>query len=391
MPQLLTITSVVDASSGGGRHVLSLLTGLRRDGRDVAAILFQEGSLADRLRQAGVAVHVCRIRGQFDWVGAACLRSLVKELRPSLVHTHGERAAFAGNWVAKSLRVPNIVSTIHRSIPRTVSWRAPQRRLYTWLEDLSLRRATTAIIAVSEAMRAELVRRGHDAHKITVIYHGVQSPSWDGVMRSKRDALELRARLELSQDAFVVGSVGRLTKEKGYQQLVVAMARVRCEVPTSVLVLVGDGPERTALEGQCRASGVADAVRFVGRQSPVDPWLASFDAFVLPTQWDSFGLALVEAMGLGIPVIATDAGGPAEIVEHGVSGLLVPPGDAEALAGAILYLREHRDLAQRMGACGRKVVCTRFTEDEMVSRTGALFAELLQLRWRGSGTKELAR
>ena len=168
------------------------------------------------------------------------------------------------------------------------------------------------------------------------------------------DAAEIRARIGLPAGAPVAGVVGRLEARKGHRFFLEAMRRVVDRVPAAMGLIVGEGKEKETLLAQRDALGLHDAVRIVGYWPDLTEALAALDVFVLPSLMEGHPLAILEAMAAGKPVVATDVGGNAEAVEPDATGLLVPPADAEALAGAIVSLLEEPERARQLGAAGRR-------------------------------------
>ena len=186
------------------------------------------------------------------------------------------------------------------------------------------------------------------AHRITVVYNGMEP------MNPVPDEARARTRLELGlEDNPVCLMVARLHEEKGHRFLFEAIPSILARVGKATFLLAGDGPHRAQLEQEVAARGLQDCVRFLGRRN-VMPALISLSAVVmLPSLAESFGFALVEAMWLGKPVVGSRVGGIPEVVQDGKSGLLVPPGNSEDLAEAVIRVLRNRELALALGQAGR--------------------------------------
>jgi glycosyltransferase involved in cell wall biosynthesis len=374
--RLFMVTCVSDVNCGGGNHIFNLTTGLQKLGCDVHVICFEAGSLMNALRDAGVPTLLSPIRGKSDLHGWGKLRQLLQIERPFIVHSHGERGTFMATWAARTVGIPVRIATVHRSIPQTGSWTWPLRRLYTLAETCTLRVATTGVVTVSESLRSDLIRRGAGVSgRIVAIPNGTRMLESSCIADLRQQSKALRRGLALADDAYVIGTVGRLAREKGLEYAIEAMAAVLERVPHAVLIIVGDGPRRDTLVAQVKAMRLEASVRFVGHQTDVDRWLALFDLFVLSTPWEAFGLALIEAMRFSIPVIATNRAGPAEIIENQQSGILVAPGDSGALARAIIVLSKDPERAARIGRSGFDRVQQFYSVDKMVEATLALYDE----------------
>jgi glycosyltransferase involved in cell wall biosynthesis len=214
------------------------------------------------------------------------------------------------------------------------------------------------------------VRRiGVPRAKVVVIPNGVDFPD----QGASPDRSIAREALGLPVDGVLVGSVARLDPVKRLDVLLKALAALG----GARAVIVGYGPQERQLTEMAAELGLNERVRFVGYQQDVWPWLAACDVFVLSSDWEGMPNAVLEAMGAGLPVVATAAGGTLDVVVDGVTGLLVPPRDATALASALERLIHDPNLRRTMGAAGRRRAQEFFSAQHMVERTQALYAELL--------------
>ena len=186
----------------------------------------------------------------------------------------------------------------------------------------------------------------------------------------------MRNRLALPQDALVVGIVANLRAIKNHWLLLDAMASLRARFPNVILVMMGDGPERAALEARVAALGIADAVRFAGMQPNLPNPHRLFDISVLSSVSEGFPNSIVEAMAAARPVVATSVGGVRDAVEHGVNGLLVQSGDRAAFADAVGRLLESAEQRSAMGAAGQQMARARFTAAVVVPMVSALYRQL---------------
>jgi glycosyltransferase involved in cell wall biosynthesis len=219
-----------------------------------------------------------------------------------------------------------------------------------WLDHASARALCRVVITVSEAQRRVYQRAaGVKAERIQTCRHGVDT----AVFRPDPAARErLRATLGLEPGALVFAVVALLRPGKGHADLLHALARVRLRAPAVRVLAAGDGVERPRLEALAAGLGVADLVRFLGARSDVPALLAASDAYVHPSLAEALPTSVLEAMAVGLPVVATDVGGVPEIVAHERTGLLVPAGRPDRLADAMLRLTDPA-LRVAMGAAGR--------------------------------------
>jgi glycosyltransferase involved in cell wall biosynthesis len=173
----------------------------------------------------------------------------------------------------------------------------------------------------------------------------------------------------------VVGTLGRLTEQKGHRTLLQAVASLVRNVPNLVLLLAGAGPLRAELESEAARLGLADHVRFLGMRRDRATLYAAMDIFVLPSRWEGLSLALVEAMGAGRAIVATEVGGNPEVVRHRQTGLLVPPVDAGALSDALLTLATDRQLRASLGDAAAADARMRFSIERHVTELAALYRQ----------------
>jgi len=178
-------------------------------------------------------------------------------------------------------------------------------------------------------------------------------------------------------DAPLVGIVARLVPIKAHDVFLAMAARVRQTYSTAVFVIVGDGELRTSLEQRAVDLGLAGAVRFLGWRADIDRLYADIDVVVLTSRNEGSPVALIEAMAAGVPVVSTEVGGVADVVQHGATGLLAPMDDDAALARHVVTLLGDRDLGRRMGQRGRAIVAATYSADRLVSDIEALYEELL--------------
>lgn len=280
------------------------------------------------------------------------LYSLLKKGSYDLVHTHGYFADICGLSASFILGIRGI-STCHGFINNDF-----KLRIYNSLDRYALR-LCRKVIAVSEEIKTELVRSGLRDSKIIVIPNAVSSPIAEDKFCSRRK--QRRFLLHVAANEHVIGYLGRLSSEKGLAHLVEAFEEIIRTRMGVKLVIVGDGPERGALEQRVRAKRIVDKVVFAGFQTEPEDWYPAFDTFVLPSLTEGTPLALLEAMAAGVPVIASAVGGVPKIVTDGVNGMLVEPGDPSAITEKLRIVLENSELAWRIGRAGMETVKTEYS------------------------------
>jgi len=278
----------------------------------------------------------------------------------AMVHTHLFHADLYGTLAARAAGVTPIVSTKHGFNP----WRS--RRLYATL-DRTAARLQSRIITISDAIGRWLVAtEGLPAAKMQTIHYGLDGSE----LQRGLAAVPMRGEGR-GLGTPVVGTVTRLLEQKGVHVLIAAFAACVRRHPTASLVIAGDGPARADLERLAGECGVGDRVHFLGYvgHPQVLRWIESFDIFAFPSFGEGFGLAILEAMLLGKPVVASDVMAIPEIAGDDTTGVLVPPGDVRALAGAIDALLSDPARRRDLGSAGRRRAELRFTVERMVHQT----------------------
>jgi glycosyltransferase involved in cell wall biosynthesis len=359
------VVEVMATGTNGGaqEHVYNLVNRLDRDFYDVSVVSLSPGSAVRRLQRAGF--HVTVIDAADDAIATAALTAHLADIRPDVIHNHMYRAEVVGTKAAIALgeaghRRPWVVSTVHSSRIRSPEDQAELRRLTPDMDHL---------VVVSRAIDEKVVAEGRTGAPRTLIYNGVDLERYD----HQEPCCTLREEYGMDADAEIVGVVGRLELEKGHPTLLEAWPLVLAEMPCAYLVIVGEGSRQEALHQIAREQGVERHVIFTGRRDDIPAITAALDVAVLPSYREAQGLTILEAMALGRPVVASNVGGIPEMIEDGVTGLLVPPHDPPALASAIVRLLGDHQLADMLGRAGHDQVHERFCIQLMVNAVQALY------------------
>jgi glycosyltransferase involved in cell wall biosynthesis len=285
------------------------------------------------------------------------------------------RFAFGQLLTCALLAVPTVV--VFQLVPTDVEPLRRQLEPRGWLFRLAKRRQTW--IAVSEHARVTVARLFDvPVESIGRIYNGVDVEAYTGAS-STREVEEIRESLGLTRGDIVILSVGRLTSQKGFPDLLVAFANVVRDREAVRLLIAGDGPERGQLERLISSLQLTDRVRLLGNVERPDLLYRAADLFVLPSQYEGFPFAMLEAMAAGLPVVATRFGGADEMVEHGREGLLVSSGDVDGLAGAIQATLGNRGRMASM-AQNARLKSERFSKTMMLEQTLAVLDQAASSR-----------
>jgi glycosyltransferase involved in cell wall biosynthesis len=375
---------VNDLALGGAQRVLlDQAAGLDRRVHEplVASLeLDPAGALVRAFNDAGIQVWRLRRAGEPVAFAVPRLVTLLERTRPAVVHTHLAAAGVAGRIAARAVTRARVVSTLHNlSDWQERAWH-PLRRL----DRASLGRAD-AIVAVSDAVRMAFVRRCPTLAATTLtIRNGVDVRAFATTPAMHAAA---RARFGYGPDEVVVGVVARLERRKGVDVLVRALARARGTTRALRLHVVGDGPERDALESLARAHGIVRAVRFAGRDPDVRSHLAAFDLFAAPSRSEGLGLALIEALAAGVPALGASVGGIPELLAGAACARLLPPGDEAAWTAALLELASDH-VTRAVMAREAPAWAGRFSLDASVRSLEALYGRLLSAAVPGAAGED---
>jgi glycosyltransferase involved in cell wall biosynthesis len=363
--QRVRVVQVMATGSNGGaqEHVHNLVNRLEPDFYDVSIVSLSPGSAVRKLQRAGFEVTV--IDEPDDVIATATLAAHLADARPDVVHNHMFRAEIVGTKAAIALataghRRPWVISTVHSSRVRSAEDQEQLRRLTPSMDRL---------IVVSKAIEEKVLEEGRLGAKRVLVYNGVDLERYDHL----EPCCTLREEYRMDPDSPIVGVVGRLELEKGHPTLLEAWPMVLEQVPNAYLIIVGEGSRLDALHQIASEQGIERHVIFTGRRDDIPAVTAALDVAVLPSYREAQGLTILEAMAMSRPVVASNVGGIPEMVEDGVTGLLVPPRDPPALAAAISRLLLDHPLADTLARAGHDLVHDRFCVQLMVNSVQRLY------------------
>lgn len=350
---------------GGAEHdVVNLSTGLMKAGHP-PLVITAGGRLCEDLQAAGVPVALCplatRRPGQ-ALRNARRLADILREQQVDVLNPQSVMPAVSGRLATRMLRkagllVPNVV-TIHM-LQRLTWW-------YYRMGAFLINRCADHVIVESDCELGRL-RRGGMNRQATVLYNCVPPAGASGQAGSTRQ--QVRQAMGWPEGKVVLLMPARMTFEKAHDVVLTALARPELSGANLLVFLAGDGPLLEQHRAAAAAMGLAERVVFGGFRRDLPALYRAADVFLLPSRWESLPLSIREAMGAGLPVVATAIGGIAEAVQDGASGLLIPPDDPRALADAIARLAGDAGLRSRMGERGREICREKFDYDRWIART----------------------
>jgi len=325
-----------------------------------------EGDYARKLKLQGIPTETMGLTGTPRPADASRLAEIITRLRPDIVHAVMFKAIQLCRLAKPKVEFPFKLVTSPRVHYRT-------RSVWTLLLDKALKGRDDLLIAECDASRSFLVARlGYAPAKVLTIRNGVDLAGWPV---SKVDRQKRRMELRLNAGEVLVGAVGRLDKQKGFATLIEAMSRLkktdlRC-------VILGEGPERPRLEALIRKHELEKQVWLYGERTDIVTWLSAFDIGCLPSLWEGLPNTLLEAMALGLPVVASAVDGVPEVVENGKTGILVPPAAPAALAKTLRDLAADPARRAALGSAAHAAVMEKFTVRRMMDEYQAAYDAVL--------------
>jgi glycosyltransferase involved in cell wall biosynthesis len=360
------------------RYDVYLIVGLTEESRigdtEVAATVRNLASI----KEAGIALHIIpelirNIHPLRDLQALSKMNRLLREIKPHIVHTHTSKAGILGRFSACLNNAPVVVHTPHGHVfwgyfgPLT-------SRLFIILEKFATHGTDRMVMLTEQEKEDHLHCRIGTEEKFAVIHSGV---TLEPFLRGDKDREQMRKELSIPADAFIIGTVGRLTAVKGQRYLLEAAAKLSADIPGLFCIILGDGELREELKAKATDLGIGVHVLFLGWRDDVAAIISVFDVFVLPSLNEGMGRVIVEAMAAGKPIVASDIGGIRNLVAPRISGILVPPADPEALAAGIKDLYRDPDRRERMGEAGRQRAAA-FSDTAMIEKIDTLYSELIR-------------
>ena len=344
---------------GGEQQVLYLCRWLCEQGYESTVMCPPHSALYQRTRQAGLPVMPLSMRHEVDLVAVWQLAQYLRRQPVDILHMHTPHAHAIG--VLACLLAPRV----RKVVSRRVDFPPIRHMLSGW----KYRLPSIQYITVSEAIRRVLLQSGIPPQCVQTVHSGIDLRRFEGI--SDVPAV-------FPAGTRIIGTVGHLAGHKGQRYVLEAMPYLVAQEPRIGLVIAGDGDLRATLEAHAASLGIAKRVCFTGFRQDIVGLMRQFEVFVFPSYLEGLGTATLDAMALGKPVVATRAGGIPEVVQDGVTGMLVPPRDPHALERAILHLLRHPEQGKAFGEAGRKRVEQHFTAERMALQTLHVYRRLVE-------------
>ena len=364
-------------SVGGAERIITKLLPAMDPNRFQVSLVCtgDEGELFDHLTASGIDATALRAGGKRNALKALSrLSAYLRAARPDVVVLSGNGTTLVGRLAGVMTKVQHQIVWVHESLDTDGGSRL------RGLADRALIPFTDTFLGVADSqLRFMSTTRKYPTARIRIIRSGVDVKDFVGV-----DGVDLAEELRAPPDTPTVAMVARLHPVKDHDTFLSAARIVLQTLPETRFLIIGDGPERTRLENLSRRMGIEKSVHFAGTRPDIDRLLPGIDIHVLSSHSESLPLAVLEGMACGRPVICTDVGGTREIIEHGVSGYLVPPQDPARLANHLTTLLTDPVLAGQMGAAGRSRVESEYSLEASVAETERFLEQLVRRNGQGA-------
>lgn len=364
MPRVLFLITSFDYA-GAESQIMHLCKGLRSRNYEIALVsMIQPVAYLDELKELGVEVYSLDMRkGIPDLRAIARLRRLIIRFRPDVVHSHLVHANLLARITRIVVRMPLLICTAH-NINEGGKFRELLYRITDRLCEL-----TTNVS--QEAVNRYIDIRIAPKHKMKLVPNGIVVDQFKGLIDYEG---HVRRELGIRSDEFIWLAVGRLVPVKDYENMITAFSRVIGKQSNSVLLIVGIGPDREALEQLCVTLQVQQQVKFLGLRRDISSLMSVADAFLLSSKWEGLPMVLLEACASGLPIVATDVGGNKEVVHEGLNGYLAMPNDSQQLSDRMNDLMSYSPIAlQQMGEWGRNYVDKYFNMDVIIEQWTSIY------------------
>ncbi|MGB9715901.1 MAG: glycosyltransferase [Thermodesulfovibrionales bacterium] len=369
----IRILEIYTNSNIGGvqQHILSLL---KEYNREIVSPLFccfgKKGEIGVEIEKLGIdCIFLDRPKyKRFSLSIIIDLYNLMKKKEINVVKTHNYYANLYGRLSALMAGVPVKIASVQ------IDYHRKDKSIIRRIVNNLLSKITDKVVAISESVKMDILKYDHvPEDKVTVIYNGIDGDRFSGIEKNL-----IRSELGISPETLVIGTVGRLVFQKGHQYLLEAISKLKGRIPRLMLLIVGDGRLKDELKDYAKALNISQDVLFLGNRRDIPEILSAIDIFVFPSLWEGLGMALIEAMAAGKPIIATDIPPIREIVNSEKVGILVPPKNSNAIADSIEFLFHNKNFAENLSNAARERVFTTFHIKTTARQYTELFENILR-------------
>jgi len=355
---------------GGETHIVDLVKHLNKEHFQPVVLSFTDGEMIDKLNDMGVENYVIHSEKAFDFSTWKSVKALMREKQIDLIHIHGTRATSNVYWAAKKLDLPTVYTIHGWSFHDDQNALVKNARIFfeKWIT-----KKTDCNISVSDSNQ-ETGFKHIPGFKSVVVHNGIDLVKFNPDCAKRKN---LRTELNIAQDAFVICFIGRMTAQKDPLTLIKAFKEINSEYSNAVLLMVGDGELKEKAIALTRELGLEKSVIFQRSRTDVADILFSSDIFCLPSLWEGFPIALLEAMAMRKAVVATEVDGSVEIIQNKKNGILVKPQNIQMLANAIKELIQNNSLKEELSIAAQQTILNDFDVKKMTKKIEDVYLNVL--------------
>lgn len=373
MPKIRILLMIDDASLGGGQmHVILLAKYLSQSKFEVSIVTESQGWLVDAANALKIPLYQINISNKLTWQAFKDVQKLLTENHFDIIHTHGGTAGFWGRVLSRIFsKSSKIIHTYHGlHYLKNTNLKSKIFRII----DQILLSITDQIICVCHAdYISGLTAKVVSSNSSTIIYNGIEIDKFTEILDKEKD----QRIFNIDNEKFIFGNVARLHQQKGHQILLQAFAKIVKSHINAHLLIIGDGELKEELISLTASLEISDKVNFLGTRSDICEFLAAIDVFVLPSLWEGQPIALLEALAMAKPCIASAVNGIPEIINHGLNGYLVNPNDIDSLYQAMVLLMSDQKLCQQLSNQSKITISDKFSAQNMANETATVYDKIL--------------
>ncbi len=362
-----------DASLGGGQmHVLLLAKYLSESKFEVSIATESQGWLVDAANALKIPLYQTNISNKLTWQAFKEVHQLLKTEQFDIIHTHGGTAGFWGRLLSsifsKSSKIIHTYHGLHYLKNTNL-----KSKIFQIIDQILLSITDQTICVCHADYISGLNAKVVSSNSSTIIYNGIEIDKFSEILDKEKS----QKIFNIDNEKFIFGNVARLHEQKGHKILLQAFAKIVKSHNNAHLLIIGDGELKEELISLTENLGISDKVKFLGKRSDICEFLAAIDIFVLPSLWEGQPIALLEALAMGKPCIASAVNGIPEIINHGVNGYLVNPNDIDNLYQAIVLLMSDHKLCEQLCNHGKITISDKFSAQNMANETAILYNKIL--------------
>jgi glycosyltransferase involved in cell wall biosynthesis len=375
-PYLKKVLLVIDnLEFGGGERVFLQLAAGLKDRFEIFVAATHGGEFEGRLRELDIQFFSVNMGRRLSWKPVTQLRDIIRQNKIALVHSQGARADFFARVAGRIANAPHILCTLAMPV-EGFDVGFLRKKIYRLADQISARYVERFIV-VSDSLRTTLIEgRGISSQRVVRIYNGIELHQYHPDLNET----SLRNNWGIPPSAPLVGAIGRMVWQKGFEFLIHAIPEIISDIHDVRFLFVGDGPLKSDLERLVRQLDISHKVIFAGFRPDISRVLSAIDILVVPSLLEGFPIMTLEAMAMAKPIVATRINGIEEQISDGEEGLLVPPQSTKTLSAAVLELIQNNELASRLGTAARRKVETYFSVERMVGETEKVYLFALEAK-----------